>query len=196
MRARFLVPALALTTGLALAACAPSEEPTPTVAETTASPTPSETPSPTPTPVDPQTEKVRGASQTVLDFRASVNALAERSYEGWELEMTKYWGTPELMSRFDQYFRTAFETGRRVEGETRIESITILEYVEDPTGGGHEQVRLEYCEDNSAATHFNGDGTVLEKVGPIRLIYVAFLQRQDDGRWTFNELTADPDRIC
>ena len=203
MRARF-VPVLAVACGLLVASCSPSEEPTPmpTAVETTASPTPTETPTPTatptptPTPIDPQTVNIEAAKQTVLDYVADSNALSIAGYVGWEARMAKYWGAPELMALYGEFYRSAEEEGARAEGASTVGDIALLEYRADPTGAGFDQVDLEYCSDNSAVTHFARDGSTIEKNAPSRFVYEVRLQRQQDGRWTFTELTALTARLC
>lgn len=203
MRARF-VPVLAVACGLLVASCSPSEEPTPmpTAVETTASPTPTETPTPTatptptPTPIDPQTVNIEAAKQTVLDYTADFNEVSAAGYGDWQSRLSKYWGNAELMGLYGDLYQSALDEGRRSEGAVIVVSISSLEYVADPTGSGYEQVRLEYCEDNSARTNFNADGTVRPKNAPPRFVFEALMQHQADGRWTFNELTAHTDRLC
>lgn len=201
MRARF-VPVLAVACGLLVASCSPSEvpTPTPTAVETTASPTPTETPTPTPTltptPVDPQTVNIAAAKQTVLDYTAAINSVYANGYATWSTTLPVFWGTPEVTDLGSAYFQQAADDGRRSEGELGADSLTVLLYVEDPTGGGHEQVRLEYCSDNSGVQTFSADGAVMPKGTPPRHIFEVLLQRQSDGRWTINEDIAHSDRIC
>lgn len=202
MRARF-VPVLAVACGLLVASCSPSEEPTPmpTAVETTASPTPTETPTPTatptptPAPIDPQTVNIEAAKQTVLDYVADVNTVSAAAYSGWE-DLIWYFGTLELMDIYSDFLERQVAAGARSEGALVVISTVVTEYTADPTGAGFDQVRLEYCEDNSARTNFNADGSVREKTTPPRFIYEAVLLRQASGHWTFTELTAHTDRIC
>ena len=198
MRALFFVSALVLVSGLAVASCTPSEEPTPspTAVETTASTTPVESPSPTPTTVDPQTANIQAAKQTVLDYTADFNAVSQAGFVDGEATMFRYWGTPELMETYGTYFQMQLAAGARSEGEVVIASITALEYIENPSSTSHHQVRLEFCEDTSASTNLNRDGSVVEKDLPLRFMYEALMQLQDDGRWTINALEGYPERIC
>lgn len=201
MRTRLPITAAAVTLGLLLTACTPSEDPTPTPTTTSESPTPTETetteePTTEPPAEDPQTVNIEAAKQTILDYNAVANEVGAAGFGTWQDELVLFWGTPAVANPLSAYYQGAAEAGQRTEGESVIASIVVTEYVEDPTGAGHEQVRLEYCLDNSAVTTLDANGAEIPKSTPPRFTWSTFLQRQDSGRWTINEETAHVDRVC
>lgn len=197
-------PRLATTTATALilllAACSPTtEDPTPTPTETTATPTETATttePTTEPTTEDAQAVNIEAAKQALLDYNTLANEVSAAGFGGWQDELIFYWGTPEIANPLAAYYRTAADAGQRTEGSSVVASMEVTEYVEDPTGAGHEQVRITYCLDNSAVTTYDSAGAPLPKSTPPRFEWDTLLQRQDSGRWTINEETPHVDRIC
>lgn len=186
---------------LLAAGCTPSEDettPTPsTVTSTTTPPPPppSTTPAPSPTLSEEQVN-TEAAKQTILDYTAALNEVGAEGFTTWPEKLSMYWGHPDVANPAGASLQASADAGQRTEGAVVVTTITVTEYVPDPTGDGHEQVRLEYCSDVSAVTTYSADGTVDQRESEPRFLTEVFMQHQSDGRWTINERNAQPDRTC
>lgn len=203
MRNRLPITAVAITLGLLLTACTPSDDPTPTSTSTSESPTPnptetstSEEPTTEPSAEDPQAVNIEAARQSLLDYIAAVNEVGTEGYTTWQEKLVMYWGTPEIANSLGAYYQTSADAGERSEGDAVVVSLEATEYIEDPSGAGKEQVRLEYCADNSAVTTYDAAGNPIAKTAPPRFTWSVLMQRQDVGPWTINERTPFVERIC
>lgn len=196
MRTRLSIVTAAITLGLLLTACTPTDEPSPTPSATTASPT--ESPSPTPTETitpDPQTANIEEARQTVVDYIAVVNTVAQNSYATWT-DLLPFWGAPAVTNPQSAVMQAEQADGSYMEGEVVLQNLTVVEYIADPTGTGYEQVRVDYCLDYSARTLHNADGSIMENQTLPRFMWSGLLQHQGGERWSFIELTAQRDVAC
>lgn len=202
MHTKLPLTTAAITLGLLLTSCTTTnDDPTPTPSTPTQSTTPTPeatTPEPTqePTTPDPKTANIDAAKQTLLDYISAVNDVAADGFTTWHEELPKYWGTPAIANPNSASYEARVEAGEASEGDIVIDSITVTEYVEDPTGAGHEQVRLEYCSDNSAVINYDSAGEVIPRTATPRFLWDVLMQRQDSGRWTINEQTPYVDQVC
>lgn len=187
-----------------LSGCTPDEEPTPSETTTsvteepsteTASPTPTPTPTEAP-PLTPEEVNVEAAKQTVITYTAAVDAVGTASFADWQVQLSAFWGTPEVWEPNIENFSNAAAAGLYSEGLTKVSSFDVREYTPDPSQSGHERVILEYCVDNSGVTVFQADGTPLARTLPPRYVYSSTLARQDSGLWTFASLESFSDRTC
>lgn len=202
MRTRICVASTAVLLGF-LTACSPSvEEPTPepTAATSTASQEPS-APEPTtaeptepPATVDPQQAIIDSAIAAITEYTRLANEVSNAGGADWRVKLQDWWGNPEIQESLTRNYESLEGSGTRTVGVTTIVSADVVEYVEDPTGAGHEQVRLEYCEDASSVTQYDGD-TPVERVTPTRYIRMVKLQHIGE-HWTIIEREALTDRLC
>lgn len=203
MRTRICVASAAVLLGF-LTACSPSvEEPTPeptAATSTTASQEPS-TPEPTtaeptepPATVDPQQAIIDSAIAAKVEYVRLQNEVLNAGGAEWQAKLQDWWGNPDIQARFTRLYSAVVQDGIRSEGSSTIESVTVLDYVEDPTGAGHEQVTLEVCEDVSQVTQYQGDVAV-ERTTADRYYSVTKMQHLGD-RWTIIESETQVDRTC
>lgn len=188
-----------------IAGCTPTQEPTPTPTVTTSqTPTPSPnteeptTEEPTPTPsetVDLEQQNIDSAKAAITEYVRLSNEVLNAGGEGWQDKLSHWWGTPELAERLQRGYESVQSSQSYTEGTSSIASITVLEYVEDPTGAGSEQVRLEFCEDVSAVTQYS-NGAAVERPGSDRFITTVKLQHLNGERWTLVEREPESDRSC
>lgn len=174
------------------------EDPTPSPT-TSVTPTPTATPTPTPT-EDPaeaaKQQNIDDAKAAYENFIAVTNRVEANAMAGWQDEVMPLLGSGELRSERQSFYEQAATQGLRQVGDTKISSMTVTEYVPDPNGLNHEQVRLDVCLDNSETDVVNPAGeSVLLEGFPARLVIAVLMQRQDDGRWTVNEDTTT-ERTC
>ena len=187
-----------------LSGCTPEEEPTPseTASSVTEEPsTETASPSPTPTPTEaptltPEEVNVEAAKQTVIEYYAKVDEVAQEGYGTWTEKLLSYWGSPSVSDVNSAIYQAAADEGRTSQGDSVVASIEALAYTPDPTNSNHEQLSVEYCTDYSAIEIRDSQGAVIERTTPTRFTWSAQLQRQTDGRWTFAELQPQIDRTC
>lgn len=201
----------ALVAAGAIAACSsifgppltsPNSTPTATV-EPSPSSDPSAAPEPSPTPtVDPaQALQDQNTADAIAAFEAHIAAadrVGQAGMVGWETEVLSTIGSGELREETVSLYTQLIEQGVRQTGDTEISSIVVTDYVADPTGAGHEQVRLDACLDISKAEMVNSGGeSVLLEGFPTRLITTVLMQHQGPGGyWTVNESVTDQERPC
>lgn len=187
-----------------LSGCTPHEEPTPSDTTTsvteepsteTVSPTPTPTPTETPT-LTPEEMNVEAAKQTVIEYYALVNEVSADGMTTWREKLDRFWGTPELKERRGATYQRAVDSGQTVQGTVAVELFDVIEYVPDPTNSQHEQVRLTYCADTSAAKTFDGAGVEVPRSAPGRYLWSALMQRQSEDVWTFTEMIPDIEAPC
>lgn len=183
-----------------LAGCTPSQEPTPTPSVTTSeTPTPSPTTEePTPTPsetVNLEQQNIDSAKAAITEYVRLSGQVANSGGEGWQETLSPWWGTPELTERLTRGYESIQTSQIHTEGTTAVVSIAVLEYVEDPTGAGNEQIRLEYCEDVSGVTQFTA-GQPVDYPGLERHIVTATLHHLNGERWVLTEFQVESDRAC
>ena len=201
--------ALSMTTAIALlGACSPDEpEPSPTAATspteaptpepTTAAPTPTAQPTPTvERTLTVEEQHVAEAEQTVRDYYAAFNAVAQRGYTDWQANLGRYWGTPTLAAPQEAVLRAQDDSGEYTTGDILVDPFTEAEYIPDPSGAGFVQVRLGYCIDSSSVTIYAEDGVARDITASPRLHWRATLQFQSEGTWTFSDLALDPETPC
>ncbi|WP_043346779.1 hypothetical protein [Beutenbergia cavernae] len=171
------------------------EEPTST-ADVTETTTPSPSPSPSPT-LDPREANIEQAKAALTEYVRLSNEVMNAGGEGWQ-DLSRWWGTPDLAERYTSTYLSMIEQGRHTEGSSSVSQILVTDYVEDPTGAGHEQIHFEYCSDTSDVTLLEASGDVVPQVGDDpRFIVSVLLQRQGEGSgWTLNTLESHPDRSC
>lgn len=183
---------LTLATGLLAACTTGGDHPTPSPTTTKSSPTPTETET---TPADPveaaKQANIDAAKARYVEFVATTNTIDQAGgINGYE-QVQDFLGTPEMMTERQSFYSQFAEKGLKQTGETKVASLTVTEYIGDPTVAGQtQQVRIDVCLDNGGVDVVRPDGTSALLPGyPTRLIQNVFMQTQQDGRWTINENT-------
>lgn len=200
-----------MTTALALVgACSPDEpEPSPTTAETSAEETPTTdaptveptaTPTVEPTPTEVPTltleEQVGDEATTALHgYNDLVNEVARAGYHDWQMKLSHFWGTPELVDSQSAQYESRVTEGLYMTGVVALDSVEVVEVVPDPTGTGFERVRLRYCADYSGRNVHTPDGTALQSAEQ-RVPWETDLQRQGSPFYTILNLTPLEGQTC
>ncbi|WP_298462087.1 hypothetical protein [uncultured Cellulomonas sp.] len=199
IRHRTTAALVALLTAGALTACTPDTTPPTTTPTSTTTPSQTPTPSPTPT-VDPaEAAKQANIDAAIAAYEAhidAVNRVGQAGMVGWETDVLPAIGSSDLREEIVSLYTQLSEQGVRQTGEREIASLTVTDYVEDPTGAGHEQVRLDVCLDNSGVDEVDAQGKSILLAGyPPRLITSVLMQRQVDF-WTISEMVTQEGQQC
>lgn len=138
---------------------------------------------------------VEAAKQTVVEYYAKVDEVAAGGFLTWEADLSRYWGSPDLVESLSTGLQSAASMGLRGDGETVLSDIVVLSYTPDPTGSGFEQARLSFCEDNSAVSLFMPDGAMLPKTLPPRYVTTVDMQRSVDF-WALTSIDSSSETPC
>ncbi|WP_146197152.1 hypothetical protein [Serinibacter arcticus] len=191
---------------LALAGCSPQDEPgEPETSETTTEATPTETetetteaPTPTETETPPTVEEqhVAEAEQTVRDYHRRADEVGAEGFATWTDKLYMYWGSPEISNAMGAAFQSSADDSKRTQGSTAIPSMSLIEYIPDPSGAGYEQIRLQYCADYSELSTLDSGGMPIARTTPSRFTWEVLMQHQQTGNWTINEAKALVEQSC
>lgn len=163
IRYRLTALTLAVSAGLALTACDPGEDPTPTpTTETSTEPTTTD-PSTEATTVDYQQSQIDAAREFIIDSYANIASVGQDGFTDWEARIFPYYSGLSADSELWQAISGTYEqyeaAGVRIEGGTEIVTATATDWNEDPTGSGFDTVTFELCLDSTSVAYFNDDGT-------------------------------------
>lgn len=194
-RGMALVAGAAVTLAL-LGACTtedPGTDPTPTAASSTPA-------SPSPSPTLDEAEQLKqdnidAAKATLTEYYEVVSEVANDGYDNWE-RLQKYWGSPDVAQPLAELYEGERKAGNYTEGETKVASMKVVKYVEDPSESGAEQVKIRACIDTTGTTAFNKDGTKAEG-GVDRLTTDYTMSHQGvDGPWRITDSKPDLETPC
>lgn len=198
-RARQTTVGLALMLPLSVLLGCTSGDPDPTPTPTVTSPSPTQSPDPTPTAsptLDTQQQHIEEAKASYTTYISVSSEVEQAGMTDWQSKVMPL-VSGELRDIVQNFYEQASEQGLRQVGEPKIASMNVVEYVEDPTGAGFEQVRMEVCLDNSEVDVVDPAGnSVLLEGYPDRLLHDVLMQRQNSGRWTVTRNTTLEGQTC
>lgn len=194
--------ALAAALGLTLAACDPGEpDPTPTTEVET---TPTE-----PTTTDPSTEpsltyedgQTAAAQEFVEAYYATVSAVGNEGYEGWEDRLQPFfYGDPELWTGDVRVGWEALASrGGYTTGGIEVAGARATDWQEDPTESGFDTVSFDVCLDPSTLVNLDDSGNELDSQ-PQDTPYLAAVtvmgQPDSELGWSFTDYSEDLEATC
>lgn len=194
-RQRFVATFATVTLALLAAGC-------------TGDPQPSATPTPSPSPTveaepSPETsptldeaaqlkqDNIDAAKERLIAYYEEDSQVANDAYQDWE-RLQGFWGSPEVSDPLSSAYNLLREQGQYTEGASRVDSMTVTDYVEDPSGSGAEQVGIEACIDSSQVRTFSADGAKVDRGDtPERFKADFTLQHMGEGEhWAISRFAA------
>lgn len=176
-----------------------SPEPSPSASPTTAEavePSPSASPSPS-TAAQIKAKNIADAKARLVEYYATLAAVANDGYRGWEDKLGSFWGTSSSWWAMTQVYQSNRESGTRTEGAAVIVSMRATNY--EPFTPGSEEVDLEACIDFGDVRTFGGDGEAVPRDAsvPPRYMFTYSLRNQGEGNnWALIAEDPDLERAC
>ncbi|GAA1988710.1 hypothetical protein GCM10009718_27860 [Isoptericola halotolerans] len=142
-------------------------------------------------------EHVEEAKAALAEYYEASDDVANDGYEGWQ-SLRGYMG-PQAWKSESSILELNATDGWSTTGRVELVSMTVVEYVEDPTGSGFEQVRIDVCSDVSSITVHDDEGDVVprDESLPDSFTTVYTLQHQGPGEgWLINGRDAEVEQSC
>ncbi|MEL7975756.1 hypothetical protein AAG589_07810 [Isoptericola sp. F-RaC21] len=140
-------------------------------------------------------DNIDDAKATLIDYYETGSEVANNSYEDWD-RLQEYWGNPDVATPLASLYESEKQAGNYTKGATKVISMNVTDYVDDPTDSGAEKVSIRACVDTTGTTAFNKDGSRSEG-GVDRYVNVYTMQHQGvDGPWRISKDEPDMTRTC
>ncbi|MDR3068767.1 MAG: hypothetical protein LBU50_04615, partial [Cellulomonas sp.] len=118
---------------------------------------------PAPQPPDPVQASKEAATSAYLNYVEVRDAVRQDYFNGWEEKVYPLTSGAHAEWVYS-YFSEVAAMGRHQVGTTAARNVAVVEYYEDPTGTGHEQVVLNVCLDSTGVQSIDADG--IDKLVP------------------------------